>query len=482
MSGAAVLPRTGVAIGRNRRLLGAAIAVAGLPLLTAALLPFRTALSLPSHLLLFLLGVVLVALVGGIWPSVLAALAATLLLNWFFTPPYGTLLVESRDAGIALAVFVLVALAVSAVVEIAGRLAAVAARSEAESRLVAELAGGALEDQALPDVLHRMRETFGLDRVHLQEQRGGHWEPVAGAGERPGAGPVMPDGSEERRVEVPGHPQLRLLAVGPPLFAEDRRVLDSFATAAATALDRERLAGQAADAGRLAAADRMRTALLAAVGHDLRTPLSAIKAAASSLRQPDIRWSTGELAELHATIEESADQLNLLVANLLDMSRLEAGVLSVSPRAVGLDEVVARALRTVEPAGTGPQVHVDVPDDLPDVRTDPGLLERVVANLVTNALRHGSGAAAVRVAAGAGPAGSGIRLQVIDDGPGVPAGDRDRIFAPFQRLDDHGRDAGVGLGLAVARGFTEALGGTLEPTETPGGGLTMTVTLPAHPR
>ena len=258
---------------------------------------------------------------------------------------------------------------------------------------------------------------------------------------------------------------LRLVAHGPELFGEDRRLLTRLAAAAARTLEAQRLAGRAAEAEQLAEVDRLRTAILAAVGHDLRTPLASIKAAASSLRAPDVEFSPEDRAELLATVEESADRLDDLVENLLAMSRLQAGVLSVQARPVALDEVVSRAVP--------PAVHIAVGDDLPLVQADPGLLERVVANLLSNAVRASG---TVTVDAVAAP--STVDLRVTDHGPGVPADDRERMFAPFQRLDDRTADGGLGLGLAIARGFTEAMGGRLTPADTPGGGLTMTVTLP----
>ena len=225
------------------------------------------------------------------------------------------------------------------------------------------------------------------------------------------------------------------------------------------ARDRQRLAAQAE-------VDRLRSALLAAVGHDLRTPLAGIKAAVSSLRQADVRWSEVDRDDFLATIEEGADRLSDLVANLLDLSRLHAGVLSVALRPVALEEVLGRVL--LDHPGT----ELELPDGLPLVRADPGLLERVLANLVGNAHQHGRGP--VRLAAVAG--GGRIEVSVVDSGPGIDPADRERVFAPFQRLDDRG--TGTGLGLAIARGFSAAMGGTLEPSGTPGGGLTMTLTLP----
>jgi two-component system sensor histidine kinase KdpD len=242
------------------------------------------------------------------------------------------------------------------------------------------------------------------------------------------------------------------------------------AAAARHGLEARLLALEAARADELAEVDRLRTALLAAVGHDLRTPLASIKAAASSLRLPDVDFTPAQEAELVATIDESADRLDDLVANLLAVSRLQAGVLSVQARPVAVDEVVARALLHADP---GRLVSVDIADDLPLALVDPGLLERVVANLVANALRETKNVT-VRGSAGSNQ----VTVSVIDHGPGIAAGDLSRAFEPFQRLDDRTNEHGLGVGLAIARGFTEAMGGTLTPSQTAGGGLTMTVALP----
>jgi K+-sensing histidine kinase KdpD len=267
-------------------------------------------------------------------------------------------------------------------------------------------------------------------------------------------------------ISASAGPGLRLVAEGPELFAEDRGLLNRLATAAGRAWDTQQLAGEAHG---LAEVDRLRTALLAAVGHDLRTPLAGIKAAVSTLRQQDVSWTEAEQAELYETIEESADRLDDLISNLLAMSRLQAGALSVHLVPTALDEVVAQALIHIH----ADRVQVDVPDDLPLALIDAGLLERVIANLVDNARRH---APTVQVSGSFDPPGL-VQLRIADSGPGVAAENWERMFAPFQRLDDRSK-GGVGLGLALARGFTEAMGGTISPSQTPGGGLTMTLSLP----
>jgi K+-sensing histidine kinase KdpD len=316
----------------------------------------------------------------------------------------------------------------------------------------------------LPAVLWQVRELFGMTTVALVERQDNRDEVVAIVG------PPM-EGTPVLSVDI--NPSLKLVTAGPQLFAEDRRLLARLADTAARAWEGQDLAEKAAQAQQLAAIDRLRSALLAAVSHDLRTPLAGVKAAVTSLRQGDVSWTPEEQDELLATIEGSADRLDDLIANLLAMSRLQAGALSVAVQPVGLDGVVAQAMLDTH----DDQIEVDVPDNLPAVMADPGLLERVVANLVGNARRYSPPDRSVKVEADAFEDGF-VRLKVTDHGPGVPKQQWAAMFAPFQRLDDHSSDGGVGLGLAIARGFTEAMDGELTPSDTPGGGLTMTVTLP----
>jgi len=458
-----------------RRWAGLGLAAAGLPVLTAILVGLRDHLALESVLLLYLLAVVVVAVLGGILPGLIAALASVLLANFFFTTPYHTLVVDQRDSLIALVVFILVATTVSVTVDLAARSRVAAARSRVEAEMLSRFTADPVSDTSLVAVLEQVRETFGMTSVALLERHGDR-EHVAAA--------VGPPLRGRPAISVAAGEGLRLVAEGRDLFAEDRRLLTRLAAASARAWEGQQLAGEAAQSRQLAEVDRLRAALLAAVGHDLRTPLAGIKAAVSSLRQGDVTWSGAEKAEFLATIEESADRLDQLIANLLAMSRLQAGALSVDARPVPVDEVVAQALLGLP----GHDVVVDVPDDLTLAFADPGLLERVVANLIDNAQRFSPPDIPVRVEAD--DTGDRVRVRVVDSGPGVPESDWERMFAPFQRLGDRWGDrlgdrlgdrpagAGEGLGLAIARGFTEAMGGTLSPSKTQGGGLTMTLTLP----
>ena len=347
--------------------------------------------------------------------------------------------------------------------------------------------------QPLPALLERIRESFGMRSVSLLECATGDcddgseptraaasaasrirgtgkgWTAVATAGDAPVTGP------DDADVEVPVTDTLSLALRGRPLPAADRRVLGAFAAYAAAALEQLRLAAEAEAAKPIAEADRMRTALLTAVSHDLRTPLASAKAAVTSLRSPEVRWTAADRDELLATADESLDRLARLVDNLLDMSRLQAGALSLFPRPVGVDEIVARSLDDLGPRSRS--VLVDIPDSLPEVQVDPAILERVVVNVTENALRYSPPGKPPLLTASA--LGDRVELRVIDRGPGIPEKERDRVFVPFQRLGDTDNTTGVGLGLALSRGFIEAMGGTLTAEDTPGGGLTMAMSLPA---
>ncbi|WP_214415562.1 sensor histidine kinase [Sphaerisporangium fuscum] len=456
------LPLPGAGLPGSRRGAAFVLAAVALPALTAVLVALRGTLALESVLLLYLLAVVVVAVVGGTWPALVAAVASFLLANFFFAEPLGTFFVSGRDSLIALTVFLAVAVTVSVTVDMAARRRVAESRSRMEARIMSRVAAEPVAEASLSAVLNQVRSTFAMRSVALLERRGD--------GERQ-LGLVGPPLTGRPAISVTAGPGLRLVGEGPQIFAEDRRVLSTLAQAAGRVVEGRRLAGQARQARELAEIDRVRAALLAAVGHDLRTPLAGIKAAVSSLRQADVEWSEADRQELLAAIEDSTDRLGDLIANLLDMTRLQAGALSISLRPVAVDEIVASALIGHPAALT----EVEVPDDLPHVLADPGIAERVVANLVANARRFSPPGRPVRVQAEAGAAT--VRLQVIDRGPGVPESGWERMFQPFQRLDDRS-PGGSGLGLAIARGFTEAMGGTLRPSATPGGGLTMTITLP----
>jgi two-component system sensor histidine kinase KdpD len=457
-------------LSRRRQLSGLVLALLLLPLLTLLLSALNNELALDAQVLVYLLAVVVIALVGGVLVAMASAIAAATLMNYYFVEPVHTFSVGDPDQVVTLIVFVVVAALVSGAVELATRRAHVAERALAEAETMSALTGPDLDAQeSLRDVLRRAREEFKMESVTLAaRQRGsGDWIGVEHAGWAP------PGQEAPLRFDVPIGPHLRMLGRGPALFAEDQRVLEAFAGAAATAYEGRVLAGEAEEARALATVDKQRTSLLAAVGHDLRTPLAGIKAAVTTLRQTDVKWSDEERQELLGTIEESTDRLETVVGNLLDASRLQAGALSVQLEAVALDEMVAGALLAL-PEEAAADVVVDVPEDLPQVRADRGLLQRALANVLDNSLKHGASDEPVEVVAHAGA--ESAKLEVIDHGRGIDQEQKGRMFEPFQRLDDRGTE-GVGLGLSVARGFVEAMGGAMVADSTPGGGLTMRIRL-----
>ncbi|MFJ8149132.1 ATP-binding protein [Streptomyces sp. NPDC096094] len=459
----------GARLGRSRIVWGWLAGLGGPVLLT--LLLNTVHLGLANDVLFYLALTVAAALLGGLYPALASAAVGSLLLNWFFTPPVNRITIADPRNMLALAIFVGVALSVASVVDVAARRTHQAARLRAESEILSFLAGNVLRGEtSLEALLERVRETFGMESAALLE-REGDVAPWTCAG-RAGAGPPVRR-PEDADVDMPVGDHMALALTGRVLPAEDRRVLAAFAAQAAVVLDRRRLREEADRARALAEGNRIRTALLAAVSHDLRTPLAGIKAAVTSLRADDVAWSEEDEAELLEGIEEGADRLDHLVGNLLDMSRLQTGTVTPLIREIDVDEVVPMALGGVSEGS----VELDIPETLPMVAVDAGLLERSMANLVENAVKYSPAGRTVLVAASA--LADRVEVRVVDRGPGVPDEAKDRIFEPFQRYGDAPRGAGVGLGLAVARGFAEAMGGTLDAEDTPGGGLTMVLTLRA---
>jgi two-component system sensor histidine kinase KdpD len=453
----------------RRKLFAVVLAIIGLPVLTAILASSHSQLTLATDLLLFLVATVAVAVTGGLVIGVGAAIASSLLTNWYLVEPRHTLTVADPENVVALTIFVLSAVAASILVDrIATRSReAMQARAEAEAlaRTSSILIG---EPNPLPDLLDHLRLSFGLEAVSLLSNRDDGWILDASAGPNPPTEPF-----EGERWDLTRDGSSVVVLRGARLSADDQRVLRTFLSDLALALQSRRLQAEAAVAAHLAEADQLRTALLQAVSHDLRTPLATIKASATSLLQSDVSWDVDQRREFAQTIDDEADRLNRLVGNLLDMSRLHAGAVSVAVRPVYLEDVVAAALGSID--HDPGRLLVSVPETLPAVHADPALLERALANIIANALAWSPPGAPVAVE-GAEVAGR-IHLRIIDRGPGVLPADRGKVFQPFQRLGDRSSQAGVGLGLAVARGFIEALGGAIELDDTPGGGLTVVVDL-----
>lgn len=456
------LPRLGGALSRKRLIIGFAVALVAGPLLSWLLVSLHTESSITSDVLAYQLLVIVVALIGGLWPGLFAAVLSGLTLNVLFVEPRFTITIDDPRQFLALFLYVANVLLVSYVVDQAARRSREARRAVAESQLLATLAGSVLRgEDALQAMVTRTREAFGLIGVRLLIDG----EPRVVDGEPAGSDRVT-------SVPIGAHGVLELH--GQDLAASERRLLQVIATQIDQAIEHGALARAASEAGELAETDRVRSALLAAVGHDLRRPLTSASAAISALRSSELKLPAAEREELLETAAESLDSLAELITNLLDVSRVQTGALAVKLAPTDVADVVFPAL---DELGLGPgAVELDLAEDLRPVLADAVLLQRVVVNLLANAVRHSPPGERVRLAASSFQGRS--ELRVVDRGPGIPAERRSEVFTPFQRLGDTDNDTGLGLGLALSKGFVEGMDGTLEVDDTPGGGLTMVVTLP----
>ena len=445
-------------------------------LLTLVLTGTRSSLNLTSDALLYLLAVVGVACLGGVLPSLLAAVTASLLLNYYFIPPIHRFTVDRPNNVLALVVFALVALTVATVVDRATTGSHRAARATAEAETLSALAHTILGgEQAVPALLARLRETFGMDRVALVRRDGAGGDQLLAT-----VGEEVEDhrhGTATEEVSVGG--DALLLLSGRPLPAADRRVLTAFAAHVGAALERERMALAVAGAEPIGAANQARAALLEAVSHDLRDPLSVAVAAVTSLDSHDIVLPEQDRQELFGDARAALDSLTRLTDDLSDLGRLHTGSLTPELRAVSVAECFAGARESLGEARVA--VSSSGLDEVPAVLADPGLLQRILANLLENALLRTADGAEIQVSAG--PVHDRVEIRVADRGPWSPATDRDGVFDPFppRSADGGGARRSIRLPLALSLGFAESMGGTLLPEDTPGGGLTMALTLPAAP-
>lgn len=465
-------PRTTLAsrrdsLSRTRRIAGYVFAVVA-PSLVSTLMWSVSSDGLPTEAMALMAVVVATALIGGLLPAVLAALASGLLLNYLFTPPLYKLTISSPANLFALVLFIVVGISVSVVVDRAARRSVQASKARAEADALTVLAHSLLtSSDDLPGLLGSACEVFGARGASvLYRDESGAESVIAVVGQPIGQ-------SEDADLSCDIDENTTLALSGARLPAEQRGLLNAYAAYAKVMTERRAATLAEVERLRLAEADRTRTALLTAVSHDLRSPLAAVKAAVASLRSTEVTWSEQDEADLLATIEESADRLTALVTNLLDMSRIYTGSVQAKLTEVGVRAAVQDALA---PMPDGARVRVAVDDEV-TVCADPGLLDRVIANIVENALKYTPAEAAIEV--DAATHADRTLIRIADNGPGVS--DHRPLFAPFQRMGDVPAKDGVGLGLAVARGLTEAMSGTLLTEDTPGGGLTFVLDLPKAP-
>jgi len=459
--------------GRGRMVLG--LVFAALALVPLTVLIAHDSVLHPGHhgpitsaagFLIYLGLVVVITAVGGFVPGLMTAIAAAAAIDWFLIPPYGTFAIARGVDVWYLAAFLVVAGVMAAVVEQGARRGVEAGRWRDEADTVRALADRLAHPNPPEAVVEEIQAALDRRCVALLRPVGDGWAVDALAGD-----PVVERPDQGERFDLAdGHV---LVLTGAPLEAQEHRRASALVSYLQAVLTIDRLRREASDLQGLAQANELRTALLDAVSHDLRTPLASIRALTTGWLAPDIHLSEEDTHESIAAIDEEAKRLGELVENLLDMSRLRTGALNLTLGPVGLDEVVPAALAGRWRSCT--EVIVNVPETLPRVEVDAALLERAVANVVDNAVRHSPDGLPVWVEAG--EVAGRVDLRVVDRGPGIPLGARERLFQPFQRLGDSESDVGVGLGLAVARGFVEAMGGEISIEDTPGGGLTVVISL-----
>lgn len=473
-----VVRRAVPSLDRRRVVAAWLLAAIGLPLMAAITITIRDHIDLSTELLIALVFVLAIATLGGRLVGAIAAVAATLMVNWYFVPPFHTFNIAQYENVVALVVFVAVAVTVGTLVDLASQRAQEARRSQLEAEALTRSAVSlAAEPDPLPLLVEHLRDTFDLAGVLIITEPAGTAaativaesgvvtsEPTASIG-------LMSAHATAHLADVVATSTLRVY--GRTLSGDDLRLLRIMADQLALAIDNRRLAAEAGEAAMLADIDAVRTALLRAVSHDLRTPLASIKAMVSGLRDPTVAWTTEQTAEALLTVDEETDRLNRLVGNLLDASRLQIGALAIAMRESNLADIVSAALQSVNAPRRS--VEVDIADDTPLVMCDPTLLERSLANVLSNALRYTPADQPVRVETEV--MGYAVHLRVVDRGIGIAPADRPKMLAPFQRLGDL-HNNGVGLGLSIAQGFVEAMQGTLTLHDTPGGGLTVTIALP----
>lgn len=459
-----ILPETG--ISTRRRFIGLLLGILILGAMTMSLVAHRDVLSVPTSLVLYLLAVIAITAIGGRILGLVSAVFAPLLANWFLIAPYHTFRINDGENILELVVFVSVAATVSAFMSVASRRSSEAEHAWREAATLAALNDSSATDP-LEGIIELLHDTFNLSGVSVLDTTSEVPEILTSIGQ---SAPVSSRTADFTSDIAPG---IALAINGPTLTAADHRLLAAFVGQLSKALKQRELRNIAMEANALAKADELRTAILRAVSHDLRAPLASIKASVSSLRQTDIDWPQDVRDDFLAAIETDTDRLTAIITNLLDLSRIEAGVLQPVVRNCSLDEVLPNALRGIDMQ----RIVVAAPDDLTDLKADPALLERVLANLIGNALTWSPTDKPVLVQAHARD--NFVQIHIIDSGIGIPMNQRATVVQPFHRLNDATSSGGLGLGLAIADRLIAAMDGRLELRDTPGGGLTAVVIIPS---
>lgn len=496
---------------------------------TLLMLPFREQLGVLNVLLMYLLLTFVLALTHGLWPAVLCAVLGFVTFDVLFIPPYLTFSVADEDHVLALFVYLGVAIVTARLISRVREQTTQAALEGHRASMLAELNAALIGDATLSAILARIAErvvtVYGAEgcRVLTPDATGAFrvetWYPVRIGAEIDRTSEALiawavehrqPIGRSQRNRRVIDLTRVRgarvrpkpnvgpasdvlylpiltpdrvagvLEVIGRPgagaFHADDERLLTTFVDQAALALERARLAHEAAQAAVLARSDELKSALLAAVSHDLRTPLASIKAAATSLLDTSVTWAPEAQQELLSAIDEETDRLTLMVSNLLDLSRIEGGALQPRKDWYDPEELVNDVTQRLALRHPGSPITSRVDPDVPLVEFDYVEIAQVMINLLENAIRHTPPGTPVSVSVQRAP--DAVVFAVHDDGPGIPLAYQPHLFEKFYRAPDKSREPGSGIGLAICKGLVEAHGGAIRVASTPGAGTTFTFTLP----
>lgn len=449
------------------RRVGLVVAAISVALCTLIVYPLQHVAPVASLSVVYLPAVLVVSVTWGFWPGIATAIVCAAAFNFFHLPPTGHFTIRDSRNWVALIAFLVVAGLASSVAEVTRARARDAEARRREADLAAEMARLLLRGnnlaEALPTAAARLAQALELGSAAIE------MEAVEG---------------DERTIAFPlrdGTSRLGTLLVGADASEESlrrlqERVVPALEALLSAALEREGLLGGVVETAALRRADTVKTALLRAVSHDLRTPLTAISAAGEAIASPTL--SAQERAEMAAVIQEEARRLSRLVDNLLDLSRLEAGAAEPRRDWTSVEELIRAALS--ELAAQPEEFSLSIDRELPLVRVDPVQMERAFVNVLENARRHSGGhPVSVRARAVRGRAGERVIVRIVDRGPGIPPAQLERVFEPFYRAGTAaGGHRGSGLGLAIARGFTETSGGTLHVESLPGQGASFVFELP----
>lgn len=459
--------------GRFTPLLSASVTLLFLlPLINLILANFRDSLNLTTNTLVLLIVTIGIATVSPLWLTVLGAIENFLYLNYFFTPPFHTLTIGKKEDLVALIVFLASSIGASVILrKLKLRTSKLRQLSE-EGQFLSNLAVNIIKgNNSVESILENSKSTFALDEFAIQRN-------YTTDGRRQSEiifGSMSEISDAISRSKIVLNSEYSLLSKPPITKLEMRNLVTTFGAQILILLERQAFEENEKELSDIRQTDQMRVALLNAVSHDLRGPLASSKAAISSLLNRNVIWNQADQKELLESADLSLDQLDHLIENLLDMSRLESNSIFLNWGNVDVEDAISSGIKSLKTPKSAIVIEID--PDLPPIVGDPILLERVIGNLLENALRFNPAKNQVTIAASKLEAR--IEIRIIDHGPGISLKNKSRVFVPFQRLGDRDNTSGVGLGLAIVKGFTELMKGQIFLRETPTGGLTVILSFPA---